>query len=72
MDLDPNEDLNVYVVSGPFMQTGSVTATPLTRMIESIKSKNPHVVFIVRNFQNLSSYKLNFKHSPENLARAVD
>ena len=48
--LEPNEQLNVAVVSGPFMQSGSVATTPLSRLIDQVKAKNVHVLFIVRVF----------------------
>ena len=48
--LEQNEQLKVAVVSGPFMQWGSIVTTPLTRLIDQVKAKNVHVLFIVRVF----------------------
>lgn len=47
VNVEPGEDLNVFVVAGPFMQSGATATPALTKVIESVKAKNPHVLIVV-------------------------
>lgn len=55
VSLESGESLNVFVVAGPFMQSGSTTTSALTKVIETVKTKNPHVFIIVGLFNYLKN-----------------
>lgn len=54
--LEPNEELNVMVASGPYMATGSTQLDPLNSLVNAAKSKNVHVLILVsdRRSKNVS------------------
>ena len=46
---DANEEIQIIVASGPFMQTGSVQTPIISQLVEVVMAKNAQVLIMVQN-----------------------